>query len=412
MSLLVIKGSGETAPAMRAIHREIFARTGAGSAVLLDTPYGFQENADELTGRIRGYFAQSVGREVGLVAWRRSDISATEREAALAGLTTAGWVFAGPGSPTYALRQWRDTPVPGALDDLLERGGTLVLGSAAAVTAGLWAIPVYEIYKVGAELAWVDGLDLLGRATGVRAAVVPHYDNAEGATHDTRFCYLGERRLVGMEQHLPPDVGVLGVDEHTALVLDLDRGSAEVSGAGGVTLRHRGVSRVLPAGSTVALAELGPLLRGEAGDASVAVPPPPELRATPTAATSLAEETGAARASFDAALAARDVDGCIRALLGLDDAITQWSADTLQGADNGRARRELRAMVVRLGELARAGARDPRDAIAPYVETLLELRAGARASRNFATSDLLRDRLAQAGVEVRDSPEGTAWSLA
>jgi len=37
------------------------------------------------------------------------------------------------------------------------------------------------------------GLDLLAPATGLRAAVVPHYDNAEGGTHDTRFCYMGER---------------------------------------------------------------------------------------------------------------------------------------------------------------------------------------------------------------------------
>jgi len=34
------------------------------------------------------------------------------------------------------------------------------------------------------------------------------------------FCYLGERRLQVLEAELPPDVFILGVDGHTALVLD------------------------------------------------------------------------------------------------------------------------------------------------------------------------------------------------
>ena len=74
---------------------------------------------------------------------------------------------------------------------------------------------MYEIYKVGDDPHWLDGLDLLGRRPACAAAVVPHYDNAEGGTHDTRFCYMGERRLRGLERELPDDVFVLGVDGHT-----------------------------------------------------------------------------------------------------------------------------------------------------------------------------------------------------
>jgi cysteinyl-tRNA synthetase len=37
---------------------------------------------------------------------------------------------------------------------------------------------------------------------------------------------------------------------------------------------------------------------------------------------------------------------------------------------------------------------------------LLERRAAARADRDFATSDALRDELAALGVEVRDTPSG------
>ncbi|MDP9433398.1 MAG: hypothetical protein M3P91_12015 [Actinomycetota bacterium] len=42
MTILAMMGSGETAPAMRRVHRDIFAATGPGRAVLLDTPYGFR----------------------------------------------------------------------------------------------------------------------------------------------------------------------------------------------------------------------------------------------------------------------------------------------------------------------------------------------------------------------------------
>lgn len=53
-------------------------------------------------------------------------------------------------------------------------------------------------------------------------AVVPHYDNAEGRIHDTRFCYMGERRLRMLEKQVPEAAAILGVDEDTAVVLDLD----------------------------------------------------------------------------------------------------------------------------------------------------------------------------------------------
>lgn len=421
MTLLVVMGSGETAPAMRRVHRDVFAATGDGPAVMLDTPFGFQENADELAGKTLAYFAESVGRRVSMARWRTADEPLAEREQALAAVGEARWAFAGPGSPTYALRHWRGTPVPDALADVVERGGTLVFGSAAAVTLGARAIPVYEIYKVGEEPRWVDGLDLLGRLTGITAAVVPHYDNAEGATHDTRFCYLGERRLTRLEADLPAECGVLGVDEHTALILDVKAGTARVLGLGGVTVRRRGRSTVVPAGEQLGLAELGGLLRGAsaggagatglAGVSSALEAPGQRPDAAPVVAASLREEARRARTDFDTALAAADVAGCVTAVLALEQAIVDWQADTLQGADRDVARRTLRAMIVRMGELARVGARDPREVLGPVVELALDVRRRARDNKDFATSDLVRDRLAAAGIEVRDTPAGPEWSV-
>ncbi len=416
MSRLVVMGSGETAPTMVRVHREVFAACPPGPAVMLDTPFAFQTNRAELVTRTQGYFAQSLGRDVEVALWSGSDGSAQE-EKSLALLDRASWAFAGPGSPTYALRRWRGTPVPAALAGVVRRGGTVVLGSAAALTMGSHAVPVYEIYKAGEDAAWVEGLDLLGTLTGVAAAVVPHYDNKEGATHDTRFCYLGEERLAALEEQLPDGVGVLGVDEHTAFVVDVEARTITVAGNGVMTVRRRGADRTFAAGESMGLDALSAMLRGEqVGDVGITAPAERPVDAGPDAdesgpALSLRAEADHARTAFEAALVRRDVDGCVAAVLGLEKALADWQSDTLQSDDAAEARRVLRALVVRLGELAERGAADPADQVAPFVDALLAVRAAARDAKDFATSDLVRDRLVGAGVEVRDAADGTSWSL-
>jgi hypothetical protein len=313
------------------------------------------------------------------------------------------------------LRHWRGTPVPAALAGVVRRGGTVVLGSAAAVTLGSHAVPVYEIYKVGAEPVWVEGLDLLGELTGIAAAVIPHYDNKEGATHDTRFCYLGDERLTLLEAQLPDEVGVLGVDEHTALVVDVEARTASVAGNGLVSVRRRGTTTTFAAGESLGLDELAALLRGEvAATSSAGAATPVATEAAPREehpALSLRAEADRARAAFDAALSTRDVDGCVAAVLGLEQAVAAWQSDTLQSDDADEARRVLRALIVRLGELAERGAADPAQAVGPFVDALIDVRRAARDAKDFATSDLVRDRLTAAGIEVRDTADGTEWTL-
>jgi len=41
---------------------------------------------------------------------------------------------------------------------------------------------------------------------------------------------------------------------------------------------------------------------------------------------------------------------------------------------------------------------------------LLELRKEARASKDFATSDKIRDLLMERGIEIKDTREGATWS--
>ena len=416
---IVIMGSGETAPTMVKVHRGLIEQSGPGSRAMLDTPFGFQANADDLTEKVQEYFADSVGTRLEVARWRRRDDPVSDRERTLSLLQRSSFVFAGPGSPTYALGQWRDTPIARALVDVVGRDGTIVMGSAAAVTVGRWSVPVYEIYKVGEEPRWADGLDLLGQLTGIEAAVIPHYDNREGGRHDTRFCYLGEQRLEAMEAMLPEGVGVIGVDEHTAVIIDVVERTATVHGAGGLTLRVQGLSQVVPAGESIALTDLAGILAGRSGGGVAATLLPAadgveeDSGDGPSAgATSLGATAVELKSRFDAFLAAADADGALAACLDLEDAIHAWSADTLQSDDVDVARRALRSMMVELAGSAVLGLRDPRGILAPVVEVAIDARRRVREAKDYATSDAIRDGLAAAGIEVRDTPDGVTWDLA
>ena len=76
--ILAIMGSGETAPTMNAPHRAIFERLGPDvDAVLLDTPFGFQENAPILASKAIEYFRDAVSRRVEAAGLTRTDTGDT-----------------------------------------------------------------------------------------------------------------------------------------------------------------------------------------------------------------------------------------------------------------------------------------------------------------------------------------------
>jgi hypothetical protein len=425
--ILTIMGSGETTPTMARVHRAVLDRLGARPvpAVVLDTPYGFQENASDITARTVDYFAATVGAPFTVASFLSADADPLTRETAVVRIREARLVFTGPGSPSYALRQWAGSEIPRLLADKLARGGAVTMASAAALTLGRFTIPVYEIYKVGEEPRWLDGLDLL-TPLGLPVAVVPHYDNAEGGNHDTRFCYLGERRLRMLEAELPADVFILGVDGHTALVLDLDAGSGTVVGLGTVTVRKDGRSTVYPAGSNVTIAELVAAAHGDAPAASGSVAASTSAAATTSAGSAesgvpvidaapatglLRDEVARLESVFNMSLEECDAPAAVRAILTLEETIQAWSHDTDQSDALATARSALRSAIVCLGELAASGTTDPATLIGPFVEALLAERIRAREARDWAAADAIRDRLLAAGIELHDTPDGTSWEL-
>ena len=423
--ILAIMGSGETAPTMAKVHRALFERFDrrAAGATLIDTPYGFQENADDLTARIIDYFRVSIGRVMTVASYRTRDAGPVDSATALARINEADYVLSGPGSPSYALRQWADGPIPAALATKLSGGGIVTMASAAALTVGVVTIPVYEIYKVGDAPAWLPGLDLLGPATGLSAAVVPHYDNAEGGNHDTRFCYIGERRLRMLERAMPAGTFVLGVDSHTALVLDLERRTATVIGLGGVTVRADGRSRVFPNGTEIpidALAAAADEVRAgstdDLPDRWTAEPGPggDGIAMTDDADAvlgSLRDEVARLEGAIVAALADRDAGRAVAGLLALDQVIERRVGAGEDSPDLQAARATYRSLIVRLGESVGDGSRPPHETVGPFVAALIEVRARARDARDWSTADLVRDRLVDAGVELHDEPTGTSWTV-
>jgi len=434
--ILTIMGSGETAPTMVSTHRKLTALLPKPvNAVLLDTPYGFQENAPELATRAVEYFRNSVNVDItvaGLVRLHDTHIAAdpVQIERGLRSLSDATYIFAGPGSPTYALRQWSGSNVATSIINKLMNGGIVTFASAAALTLGKVTVPVYEVYKVGQDVQRLDGLDVLS-AIGINAAVIPHYDNAEGGNHDTRFCYLGESRLRMFEKMLDDDTYVLGIDEHTGLVIDLDADIANVVGNGTVTLRLRENSYIYESGSTIPLTTLqnpwalGTSTTGSSHQKSADSSGAPleaqlgrvgegsskSVEPNSSQVGSLEQELLIQQSAFNDAMTARDADGAVRACLALEQAIHDWSADTLQGDIADKARAAVRSMISALGDAAISGVRNPRDVVAPYVEAMLAIRATVRAEKRYDLSDVIRDAFVNIGIEVRDTATGVEWDL-
>jgi cysteinyl-tRNA synthetase len=48
--------------------------------------------------------------------------------------------------------------------------------------------------------------------------------------------------------------------------------------------------------------------------------------------------------------------------------------------------------------------------VAKLMELVIEIRANARKAKDFATADLVRNKLTEAGIVLEDRPDGTGWS--
>ena len=113
--VLAIMGSGETSPTMVTVHKALVAGLGGqpAGALLLQTPYAFQENCADISARARQYFARSVGLTVSVFPDDEPACQGPGPGAGPAGPPPPAWPRSAPPAGCSAARAARRTRWPG-----------------------------------------------------------------------------------------------------------------------------------------------------------------------------------------------------------------------------------------------------------------------------------------------------------
>jgi len=331
-------GSGETAPNGRKVFQALFERLPSSPRIsLLETPAGFELNSPEVAGNIADFLEHSLQnfnpRTTLIPARKRGTDQSPEDPEILAPILTSDMIFMGPGSPSYAIRQLQSSLAWEYFTARHRLGAGIALASASTIAVGSFALPVYEIYKVGEDIHWLEGLNFFG-PYGLSLVFVPHWNNKEGGESlDTSRCFMGKARFQPLKAMLPDDQTIVGIDEHTGLIMDLEDESCDVIGLGNVTIQKGESEKKHPAGNTFSIYELGEFRMPEASE-------------------------GIQKQIMELAL--------------------EKEAENVQGEQKRNQK----------------------------VKDLLDKRKQAREREDWETSDQLREKIAQLGWEVRDTPEG------
>ena len=255
-------GSGETSLAGGRIFEELARELAQPLNIsILETPAGFELNSDLVAGRVAEFLGkrlQNYKPQISIVPARKrgTEFSPDDPET-IQPLLTANMIFMGPGSPTYAVRQLKDSLAWDIIRARHRLGTTLVFASAATIAVGARTLPVYEIFKVGEDVHIKPGLDLFADF-GLPLNFVPHWNNAEGGVDlDTSRCFIGLERFNEWCQLLPDDMTTIGIDEHTGLVFDLQKMECRVSGVSSVSLVRECDPEIYATGTSFPMAELG-----------------------------------------------------------------------------------------------------------------------------------------------------------
>lgn len=268
---IALFGSGETTPSGRKIFESLFKIVAIEklmrsslkgledspkpmNVALLETPAGFELNSAQVVKRISDFIShhlQNYHPKTHIIpARKRGTPYSPDDPQIVAPLLEADVIFMGPGSPTYTVRQLRESLAWYYLVACHRLGTALALSSAATIAISAYALPVYEIYKVGEEIHWKAGLDLL-TPFGLRLVFIPHWDNQDGGEElDTSRCYMGRTRFQALLEILPKEITVIGIDEKTGLLMDFHSHQCKVVGSGTVTILHAGTQREVKHGQT------------------------------------------------------------------------------------------------------------------------------------------------------------------
>lgn len=255
-------GSGETSLAGGRIF-ETLARLlpDPPRVAVLETPAGFELNSASVAGRVADFLRtrlQNYSPRVDVVpARKRNSLFSPDNPEILKPLLDANLIFMGPGSPTYLVRQLKDTLAWDVIRARHRLGAALVFASAATISVGAWVLPVYEIYKVGQDVHSLPGLNIFSDF-GVPLSFIPHWNNTDGGDDlDTSRCFIGMERFAHWCDMLPSDHTLVGLDEHTGLILDFEKNECTVSGVSSASLIRECNPEIYAAGKIFPLTELG-----------------------------------------------------------------------------------------------------------------------------------------------------------
>lgn len=255
-------GSGETSLAGGRIFEALAKNLKETPRIaLMETPAGFELNSAQVVGKVGDFMKtrlQNYKPIVDIIPARKKDSAfSPDDPEILKPLLYANMIFMGPGSPTYAIRQLKDTLAWDVIRARHRLGATLIFASAATISVGAHALPVYEIYKVGLDVHAVDGLDYF-KDFGVHLSFTPHWNNAEGgADLDTSRCFVGMERYNEWCDLVPVENTTLGLDEHTGIIMDFETGMCEVSGVSSVSIVRECDPEIYPSGSKFEMKEIG-----------------------------------------------------------------------------------------------------------------------------------------------------------
>jgi cyanophycinase-like exopeptidase len=260
---ILFLGSGETSSTGRILHEQVFQKYTKKkiNVAVLETPAGFEPNSDAVAKDIADFFTQKLKNfhpDVEIIPARRRDGDfSTNSEQIICGIKSADHIYLGAGSPTYLVKHLYESLALDAIHDQHELGSSVCLTSASSIAFGRWTLPVYEIFKVGMDLYWEQGLNFFSRFN-LDISVIPHWNNNDGGNKiDTSRCYLGKQRVEELLTLLPSESLVLGLDEHTGLHLEFSTQTVSVLGKGSVHLIKSGQETIFTNGAKFPFSQLG-----------------------------------------------------------------------------------------------------------------------------------------------------------
>ena len=224
MGALVLAGSGEFLPIMRAVDATVLTHLPRATrrVAIVPTASGREGQVPfDWIARGVAHFAALDCEAFGVPLLERADADRADLVAALAG---ADLIYLSGGDPRHLTETLRGSAAWTAIRAAHD-GGAILAGSSA----GAMALGELVVAPRAATPAWQPALGLI---PGI--GVLPHYD---------RF---GAARTAPLVAAAPPQLTILGIDEDTVLLTV--GGESRVLGARGVTLLRGGTATAFGTG--------------------------------------------------------------------------------------------------------------------------------------------------------------------